>query len=112
MLERGVRMVDERMFAIRSSPADVVTATQESERASAMSASADGNVTTVVIERRPGLVYVKLAEPMLRPERVEPLLRQTIKDWFGAHPRFVIDRSEPVVDNGVLRGIHVSYHVI
>jgi hypothetical protein len=28
-----------------------------------MSAPADGNSTTVVIEREPGLVYVKIADP-------------------------------------------------
>jgi hypothetical protein len=77
-----------------------------------MFAPTDGIVNTVVIMRRPGLVYVTIADPMRRPNRVEPLLREAIDDWFGGHPRFVIDRSEAVVENGMLRGIHVLYHGI
>jgi hypothetical protein len=76
-----------------------------------MSSPADGNATIVVIMTEPGLVYVKVAEPMPRPDRIEPLLRKTIDHWFGAHPQFVIDRSEAVVENDTMRGIHVWYHV-
>ena len=77
-----------------------------------MSAPADDNVNTLVITRGPGLVYIKILDPMPRHDRIEPLLRQRIDHWFGSHPRFAIDRSEAVVENGSLRGMLVWYHEI
>ena len=41
-------------------------------RASAMSAPDDGDATTVVIVREPGLVYVKIADPKPVRDRIEP----------------------------------------
>jgi hypothetical protein len=77
-----------------------------------MSAPADGNATTVVIVREPGLVYVKIADPKPGRDRIELLLRKTIDHWFGARPQFAIDRSEAVFNNDVMQGIHVWYHAI
>jgi hypothetical protein len=77
-----------------------------------MSAPADGNSTTVVIEREPGLVYVKVADPKPGRPWTEFLLRKTIDHWFGARPQFAIDRAEAVVQSDVMQGIHVWYHVI
>ena len=76
-----------------------------------MSAPDDGDATTVVIVREPGLVYVKIADPKPVRDRIELILRKTIDHWFSAHPQFVIDRSEPVVENDAMQGIHVWYHV-
>ena len=76
-----------------------------------MPSPSESDVTTVVIEMKPGLVYVKIIDPKPVPERVEFFLRRTIDDWLHAHPQFVIDRSEAFSDHGVLQGIHVLYHV-
>jgi hypothetical protein len=77
-----------------------------------MSTAADDNATTVVILREPGLVYVKIADPKPGRERIEPLLRKTIDIWFNARPQLAIDRSEAVVEDDEMQGIHVWYHVI
>ena len=75
-----------------------------------MSSPADGNATIVVIMTEPGIVYVKVTG-QCPADRIEPLLRKTIDHWFGTHPQFVIDRSEAVVENDTMRGIHVWYHI-
>jgi len=76
-----------------------------------MSSHAEGNVTTVVIQMEPGLVFVKVADPKPAPDRMEYFLRRTIEDWFAARPTFVIDRDQAVVIDDELLGIHVWYHV-
>jgi hypothetical protein len=67
------------------------------------------SATVVVIELGPGHVYVKIVEPKPEPQRVEMLLRRTIDAWLAAHPRFVIDRVQHVVEAGELLGIQVWY---
>lgn len=71
----------------------------------------ENDVTAVVIEMEPGRVYVKIMDPVPSPDRAESLLRQTVDHWFGDRPHFVIDRTENVAEAGVLRGIHVWYHL-
>lgn len=77
----------------------------------ARSHAPEGNVTAVVIEMEPGRVYVKLIDPIPEPNRAELLLRRTVEHWFGDRPQFVIDRTAAFVEDGVLRGMHVWYHL-
>ncbi len=70
----------------------------------------DQGATVVVIELGGGQLYVKIAEPRPKRQRAEALLRKTIDAWFEAHPHFVIDRAQPVVEAGEILGIHVWYH--
>jgi hypothetical protein len=58
----------------------------------------------------PGLVYVKLMDPKPASDQTESCLRQTINQWFKAHPGFVIDRAETVTDHGQMQGVQVWYH--
>ena len=67
--------------------------------------------TTVVIEMKPGWIYVKIAEPKPEPERIELLLRLTIDQWFNTYPQYAIDKTQSVTDQGTLQGVHVWYHV-
>ena len=60
------------------------------------------NATTVVIEMKPGWIYVKVGEPKPEPDRIELLLRLTIEHWSHAHPQFVIDKTERVTEHGVI----------
>ena len=76
-----------------------------------MPSPSESGVTTVVIEMKPGWVYVKIIDPKPAFDRIEFFLRRTIDAWFDAHPQFVIDRSEASSDQGGLQGIHVWYHV-
>jgi len=76
-----------------------------------MPAPDEGSATTVVIEMKPGWIYVKIAEPKPEPDRIELLLRLTIDQWFNAYPRYVIDKTQSVTDQGTLQGVHVWYHV-
>jgi hypothetical protein len=75
-----------------------------------MSEPAEGRVRVVVIPVEPGLVYVKLMDPKPAPDLTESCLRQTINQWFKAHPGFVIDRAETVTDHGQMQGVQVWYH--
>jgi hypothetical protein len=75
-----------------------------------MSEPAEDRVRVVVIPMEPGLVYVKLMDPRPAPDQTEACLRQTIKQWFKAHPSFVIDRAETVTDHGQMQGVQVWYH--
>jgi hypothetical protein len=75
-----------------------------------MSESAEDRVRVVVIPVEPGLVYVKLMDPKPAPDQTESCLRQTINQWFKAHPGFVIDRAETVTDHGQMQGVQVWYH--
>jgi hypothetical protein len=72
--------------------------------------SSSGKVTTVVIEVEPGLVYVKVADPKPEPDRIDFYLRRTIEEWFAAHSDLVIDKSQAIIRDGELQGIHVWYH--
>jgi len=74
-----------------------------------MESGAD-EVKTVVIEVQPGWVCVKIANPRPAAERVELLLKKTIEHWFGAHPNFVIDRTENISDPHGMQGFNVYYH--
>lgn len=67
--------------------------------------------TTMVIELEPGRIYVKIGDPVPEPDRVELLLRLTIDQWFTTHPQCVMDKTQPVAEDGALRGVHVWYHV-
>jgi hypothetical protein len=71
----------------------------------------EGIANTVVIEMAPGWIYVKIVEPKPEPDRIELLLRLTIKQWFNAHPQFVIDKKLALTEHGILHGINVWYHV-
>jgi hypothetical protein len=71
----------------------------------------ENKVTTVVIEMEPGSVFVKIIDPKPAPGQIEFYLRRTIDDWFSAHPQFVIDRTQALIDQGEMQGIHVWYHV-
>lgn len=73
--------------------------------------AASGGAKTVVIQMRPGQVFVKIADPKPAPDLTELLLRKTIDDWFGDRPSFVIDRTEAISKQGEMLGIHVWYHV-
>ncbi len=75
-----------------------------------MPAPDERNATTVVIEMKPGWIYVKVAEPRPEPERIERLLGLTIDHWFHAHPQFMIDKTQAVTQHGRLEGINVWYH--
>ena len=75
-----------------------------------MSESAEDRARVVVIPMEPGLVYVKLMDPKPAPDQTESCLRQTINQWFQAHPGFVIDRAETVTDHGQMQGVQVWYH--
>jgi hypothetical protein len=75
-----------------------------------MSTELNANVTTVVIEMEPGLVFVKIAEPKPAQDRIEFLLRRTIDHWFDARPNFIIDWAEAITNHGEMLGIHVWYH--
>ena len=75
-----------------------------------MSESAEDRARVVVIPMQPGLVYVKLMDPKPRTDQTESCLRQTINQWFKAHPGFVIDRAETVTDHGQMQGVQVWYH--
>lgn len=70
----------------------------------------DQGATVVVIELGGGQLYVKIAEPGPGRQRAEDLLRKTIVAWFEAHPQFVIDRAQPVVEDGEILAFHVWYH--
>lgn len=76
-----------------------------------MSSPDERSATTVVIEMKPGWIYVKMAEPKHDPERIELLLRLTIDQWFNTYPQYVIDKTQSVTDHGTLQGVHVWYHV-
>ena len=60
----------------------------------------ENKVTTVVIEMEPGSVFVKIIDPKPAPDQIEFYLRRTIDDWFSAHPQFVIDRTQALIDQG------------
>jgi hypothetical protein len=75
-----------------------------------MPAPDEKNATVVVIEKAPGWIYVKIADPRPEPERIELLLGLTIQHWFNAHPQFVIDKKLDLTENGALEGINVWYH--
>jgi hypothetical protein len=75
-----------------------------------MSEPAEDRVRVVVIPVEPGLVYIKLIDPRPAPDQTEACLRQTIHQWFRAHPSFVIDRAETVTDHGQMQGVQVWYH--
>jgi len=76
-----------------------------------MSPQPPADVTTVVIEMEPGLLYVKIAEPKPPADRIEFFLRRTVDDWFTLHPGFVIDGAKAITNHGELLGMHVWYHV-
>jgi len=76
-----------------------------------MSSPDEASATTLVIEMKPGWIYVKLAEPKPDPQRIELLLRLTIDQWFNTYPQYVIDKTQSVTDHGTLQGVHVWYHV-
>ena len=66
--------------------------------------------TILVIEMKPGWIYVKIGEPKLEPDQIDFLLGQAIKRWFGTHPTYVIDKTQPVTESGRVQGINVWYH--
>jgi len=70
----------------------------------------DQGATVVVIELGGGRLYVKIAEPRPERQRAHDLLRKTIDAWFEAHPQFVIDRAQHVVEAGEILAFHVWYH--
>ena len=70
----------------------------------------ENKVTTVVIEMEPGSVFFKIIDPKPAPDQIEFYVRRTIDDWFSAHPQFVIDRTQALIDQGEMQGIHVWYH--
>lgn len=76
-----------------------------------MPAPDERSATTVVIEMKPGWIYVKIAEPKPEPDRIELLLSLTIDQWFNTYAQYVIDKTQSVTDQGTLQGIHVWYHV-
>jgi len=75
-----------------------------------MSSPDEGTATTLVIEMKPGWIYVKIAEPKPDPERIELLLRLTIDHWFSTRPQFVMDKTQAVTEHGILQGINIWYH--
>ena len=70
----------------------------------------ENKVTTVVIEMEPGSVFFKIIDPKPAPDQIEFYVRRTIDDWFSAHPQFVIDRTQALIDQGAMQGIQVWYH--
>jgi hypothetical protein len=75
-----------------------------------MSSPGEGTATTLVIELKPGWIYVKMAELKPDPERIELLLRLTVDHWFSTRPQFVIERTQAVIEHGILQGINIWYH--
>ncbi len=75
-----------------------------------MPSSPENKVTIVVIEMEPGSVFVKIIDPKPAPDQIEFYVRRTIDDWFSAHPQFVIDRTQALIDQGAMQGIQVWYH--
>ncbi len=75
-----------------------------------MSAPDEGSSTTVLLEMKPGWIYVKIVEPRPEPDQTELLLRRAIERWFHTHPKFVIDKTQTVTEQGTLQGINVWYH--
>jgi hypothetical protein len=67
----------------------------------------DRSVTLVEIELERGWIYVKLAEPKPEPDRGDLLLRLTIDHWFSAHPHFVMNKTQAVIEGGIVQGINV-----
>ena len=76
-----------------------------------MSSPGERSVTTVLLEMKPGWIYVKIVEPKPEPDRIELLLRLTIDHWFNTHQDCVIDKTQAVTENGALQGINVWYHI-
>ncbi len=75
-----------------------------------MDSQSSDNVTTVVIEMKPGWIFVKVADPKPPVDRIEFFLRRTVDDWFDARPALVIDRAEAITNQGEILGLHVWYH--
>jgi hypothetical protein len=65
----------------------------------------------VAIQMEPGSVYFKYIDAKPTLDQIEYHVRQAVERWTRANPQFVIDRAQPVANNGALQGIHAWYHV-
>ncbi len=68
-----------------------------------MSSPDERSATTVVIEMKPGWIYVKMAEPKAEPDTIERLLRLTACHWFSTRPQFVTERTQTVIEQGICK---------